>query len=53
MLPYDIITHLPGSFDKAVLEEDLFFFPSTVYKHEESNVEVRNSILLAQFTPML
>src|ERR1700733_16038654 len=53
MLPGDIITHIPGSFDKALSEGDLFFFPSTVYKHEESNVDVRIFTLLAQFTPML
>jgi len=39
MLHADIITQIPGSFDKALSEGDLFFFSSTVSKHEELNIE--------------
>jgi hypothetical protein len=45
MSPDDIISHIPHVFDKALSEGDLLFFPSTVYKHEESNIEVRDFIL--------
>lgn len=36
----EIISKLPEAFDKALEQGDLLFFPSTVHKHTESNVEV-------------
>lgn len=41
MSPQNIISDISGCYDRALLEGDLFFFPSTVHKHKESNIEVR------------
>jgi len=39
MSPKNIIADISGCFDKALLEGDLLFFPSTVHKFQESNLE--------------
>ena len=36
----EIIARLPEAFDKAQEAGDLYFFPSTVHKHVENDVEV-------------
>jgi hypothetical protein len=48
MLAADIVSRIPDAFDKALSDGDLLFFPSTVYKHEESNVEVSEVIFFDQ-----
>lgn len=42
----EIISRLPGSFANAVKSGDLLYFPSTVSKHIDSEIEVRTSELL-------
>ncbi|KAJ6594197.1 ATP adenylyltransferase-domain-containing protein [Mycena capillaripes] len=39
MTPAEILTRVGPSFDKAKAEGDLFFFPSTIVKHNDSNIE--------------
>ncbi|KAF8894086.1 hypothetical protein BD779DRAFT_975539 [Infundibulicybe gibba] len=39
MTAMDIIARLPESFEKARASGDLFFFPSTIHKHEELSAE--------------
>ena len=41
----DIIAQLPSRFDQAKEAGDLFFFPSTVHKHQAHGVEVCESVL--------
>ena len=43
--PEQIIAKLPERFDKARDEGDLLFFPSTIQKHHEFGVEVREFVL--------
>lgn len=42
LTPADIIAKIPESFDKAQVAGDLLFFPSTIYKHNECDVDVSN-----------
>ena len=41
MSPQDIISKVSTSFDKALDSKDIFFFPSTIIKHAELDIEVR------------
>ena len=41
MSPQDIISKVSTSFHKALDSKDIFFFPSTITKHVELGVEVR------------
>ena len=40
LTPAEIIAKIPESFDKAQAAGDLLFFPSTIYKHNECDVDV-------------
>ena len=41
MLPRQIISNIPQSYEDALKAGDLFFFPSTVIKLVDSDIEVR------------
>jgi hypothetical protein len=38
--PREIIDQVPVRFDKALREGDVFYFPSTIHKHMEKDIEV-------------
>ncbi|KAF9263369.1 hypothetical protein L218DRAFT_1035124 [Marasmius fiardii PR-910] len=38
MLPPEIIAKIPSQYEKALASGDLFFFPSSVSRHSESNI---------------
>lgn len=40
LTPVEVIARIPESFDKAQAAGDLLFFPSTIYKHTECDVDV-------------
>ncbi|KAI0732070.1 ATP adenylyltransferase-domain-containing protein [Fomitopsis betulina] len=39
LTPVEVIARIPESFDKAQAAGDLLFFPSTIYKHTECDVD--------------
>ena len=46
LTPTEIIEKIPESFDKAQAAGDLLFFPSTVHKHSECDVDVSRRLRL-------
>ncbi len=42
----ELVRQIPTSYEKAVTSGDLLFFPSTVHKHVDVDVEVSDSALL-------
>lgn len=39
MLPHEIISKVPSSYEKGLASGDLLFFPSTVHSHPELNIQ--------------